>query len=80
MKTPDKIFIQRYSYGALLDGYSETPKKMAGGENIEFIRKDALLGWLEKTAEDYKKRSDEGELVWQQWSAFNQVIDKLNQL
>ena len=45
MKVPDKIYIQRYSYGALLDGYSETPKKMAEGENIEYIRKDALLEW-----------------------------------
>ena len=56
-KAPDKIYIQRYSYGALSDGYSETPKKMAEGENIEYIRKDALLEWADKLdVKQYKER------------------------
>lgn len=46
----------------------------------EYIRKDALLEKLEKVAAEYKKRSDEGELVWQNMCGINEAIDILNKM
>lgn len=48
--------------------------------DLEYIRKDALLEKLEKVAAEYKKRSDEGELVWQNMCGINLVIDILNKM
>ena len=49
-------------------------------ESIEYIRKDALLEKLEKVAAEYKKRSDEGELVWQNMCGIKKAIDILNKM
>ena len=46
----------------------------------EYIRKDALLEKLEKVAAEYKKRSDEGELVWQNMCGINDAINILNSM
>ena len=46
MKAPDKIYISRYSYGGMLSGWSENPRDMADGENIEYIKVSALKDWL----------------------------------
>ena len=73
MKAPDKIYIQRYSYGALLDGYSETPKKMAEGENIEYIRKDALLMYLKGSMAICLRGSHTRDVL-------QSIIDKINSL
>ena len=90
MKAPDKIFIQRYSYGALLDGYSETPKEMAGGENIEFIRKDALLEWAKEQHKHFSEREQEEASAYGaspdaiffsgKCDAFKSLISKLQEL
>ena len=48
MEKPKSIYLQRYSYGALLPSYSTKPKAMADGENIEYIPKDDIVQWLEK--------------------------------
>lgn len=71
MKAPDKIYVQRYSYGALVDGDSDKPKKMQM-ENIAYIRKDALLEWLE-----YEKEWFEGTDIEPH---YQKVIDKLNKM
>ena len=47
---------------------------------LEYISKDALLEKLEKVAAEYKKRSDEGELVWQNMCGINETIDILNKM
>ena len=46
----------------------------------EYIRKDALLERLKKAAAEYKKRSDEGELVWQNMCGINEAIETLNKM
>lgn len=79
---PDKIYV----VNILEDSASgDSWGSWSGAEvestmNIEYIRKDALLEWLNKTAAEYKKRSDEGELVWQNWCAYNDVIEHLNSM
>ena len=49
-------------------------------EHEEYIRKKSLLEKLEKAAAEYKKRSDEGELVWQNMCGINLAIDILNKM
>ena len=46
----------------------------------EYIRKDVLLEKLEKVAAEYKKRSNEGELVWQNMCGIKEAIDILNKM
>lgn len=77
MKAPDKIYVQRYSYGALVGGYSDKPKEMADGENITYIRKDALIEWLDG------KMTIEGAtegFVGGYDTALKDVIDKINSM
>ena len=74
MKAPDKIYL-----------YAKHPEPYWFGErqlnnDIEYIRKDALLEKLEKVAASYKKRSDEGELVWQNMCGINEAIEILNSM
>lgn len=79
MKAPDKIY---------LEPYLDYPDKLHPswyrydiiGSGVEFIRKDALLEKLEKAAASYKKRSDEGELVWQTMCGIKEAISILNEM
>lgn len=73
MKVPNKIYIDED-----LINYHCLTYRCDG--DLEYIRKDALLEWLNKTAAEYKKRSDEGELVWQSWGAYNDVIKHINEM
>ena len=43
MEAPKELYIQRYSYGALVPGYTDKPVKMADGENIKYIRSDLVV-------------------------------------
>ena len=43
MEAPKELYIQRYSYGALVPGYANKPVKMADGENIKYIRADLVV-------------------------------------
>ena len=76
MGAPDKIYLgiqeldTGYVYNLSLDDNGGT----------EYIRKDALLEKLEKVAASYKKRSDEGELVWQNMCGINEAINILNEM
>lgn len=70
MKGPDKIYIHRKDLS-----YSEIKES---DSDFEFIRKEALLEKLEKVAASYKKRSDDGELVWQNMCGINEAINILN--
>lgn len=78
MIAPDKIYIQTNAGEAFSSKWTTIPFR--DFENTEYIRKDALMEWLGKTAAEYKKRSDEGELVWQNWCAYNDVINHLNSM
>ncbi len=77
MKVPDKIYVHTGPHLGLL---TLTTIPVGGPAEQEFIRKDALLEKLEKVAAEYKKRSDEGELVWQNMCGINQAIDILNKM
>ena len=74
MKAPDKIYIQPNAHDRWFDG--NKPNDIF----VEYIRKDALVEKLEKAAAEYKKRSDEGELVWQNMCGINEAIDILNKM
>ena len=68
---PDKIYIQE---GAIL----RTEKTY--DNDVCYIRKEVLLKKLEKVAAEYKKRSDDGELVWQNMRGIKEAIDILNKM
>ena len=76
MKAPDKIYLGIRDLGS---GYVYDLSLDNNGEQ-EYIRKDALLERLEKVAAEYKKRSDEGELVWQNMCGINEAIGILNEM
>ena len=74
MKAPDKIYTDNRGVYAKLPIFSQIDA------NVEYIRKDALMEKLEKVAAEYKKRSDEGELVWQNMCGINEAISILNEM
>ena len=80
MNAPDKIYVREYPDG--IARFWEEKKKDDVVATIphEYIRKEALLEKLEKVAAEYKKRSDEGELVWQTMCGINVAIDILNKM
>lgn len=79
MKAPDKIFAGTVTEGiGISKAWRCYPEHL---ENpIEYVRKDALLERLEKVAAEYKKRSDEGELVWQNMCGVKEAISILNEM
>ena len=77
MKAPDKVYIRSRAFETPSPAYIDENANY-GGE--QYIRKDALLERLEKVAAEYKKRSDEGELVWQNMCGINEAIGILNEM
>lgn len=78
MEAPDKIYIGLINSefgGVVYDTVSATFPNAK-----EYIRKEALLEKLRKAAASYKKRSDEGELVWQNMCGINEAINILNEM
>lgn len=72
MKAPDKIYIDIIDMDS---GYMMAPSFENNG-GAEYIRKDALLEWLEsKVYEHNEDRFDDGFNA-----ALGQVIDKINSL
>ena len=78
MKALDKIYIQINAGEALSEKWTTIPFR--DFENTEYIRKNALMERLKKVAVEYKKRSDEGELVWQNMCGINEAISILNEM
>ena len=74
--TPNKLYIGLEDVGS---GYVFDVSLLPNGFD-EYIRKDTLLEKLEKAAASYKKRSDEGELVWQNMCGINKAINILNEM
>lgn len=77
---PDKILINRDEDGKIHHSYWTADQQLIPFEDVEYIRKDALLEKLEIVAASYKKRSDEGELVWQNMCGVNEAINILNSM
>ena len=77
MKAPDKIYVPQHNIEA---GTIQELDELTVEGSVEYIRKDALLEKLEKVAAEYKKRSDEGELVWQNMCGINEAIHILNKM
>lgn len=73
MEAPDKVYIE-------IDNKAHVYFGLQPENAVEYIRKDALIEKLEKAAAEYKKRSDEGELVWQNMCGINKAIDILNKM
>lgn len=71
METPDKIFQCRFAAGEYDVIYRVTPEPYA--ENTEYIRKDALMEWLNTRVNDYGHTTPFR-------LAIQSVIDKLNSL
>lgn len=80
MKAPDKIYLQRVpSNQEVIDGWTVEPVKHTVLEDIEYIRKDALLEWAEEKLENMKKLSpSDGARIYS--NAINDLVDKLNQM
>ena len=80
MKAPDKLYIGRRNYGPLIGGWESQPFTSQEIESIEYIRKEALLEWMKPLYEEYKKRSEQGEMVRQVAFTYKEVIDKINSI
>ena len=82
MKIPDKIYIE------IRHPFRNEFTEMVGFENkgnsedIEYIRKDALLEYLRKEGAivDFHLKAKDDPVWWGQSNAFKQVIDKINSL
>lgn len=75
-EAPDKICV---SPDQIFD-YDLEIQEVGHNGAEEYIRKKSLLEKLEKAAAEYKKRSDEGELVWQNMCGINLAIEILNKM
>ena len=73
--TPDKIYIDNRG------NYVEFPVFPQADANVEYIRKDTLLEWLQKEYETnkwfYETHAKPNELHTGRCEAYKQVIDKL---
>lgn len=77
MEAPEKLYIGRRNYGPLIGGWKSQPFSSKEVESIEYIRKDALLEWLDG------KMTIEGAtegFVGGYDTALKDVIDKLNSM
>ena len=75
---PDKILINRGNDGKLHHSYWTTDQELVPFEDTIYIRKDALMEWLEERIND----GDEEGLMTNQIAnfAYKDVIDKINSL
>lgn len=55
MKAPDKIYVLLNEHtGFLSHTFTNVPCGYESSQDIEYIRKDAMLEWAKEKAEDYK--------------------------
>jgi len=73
---PDKIYFG-FCEATHLESYCLEKK---GECQTEYIRKNALVEWLEPLYEEYRKRSEQGEMVRQIAFTYKEVIDKINSI
>lgn len=72
MKAPDKIYIQTNAGETLSSEWTTIPFR--DFENIEYIRKDALMEWI------HEARSIPHENAIIRDLAFQEVVNKLNSI
>lgn len=77
MEMPDKIYLNKYMIRKGMMYPAEPPYDVL---EEEYIRKDALLEWLEQEVLKLDVRSDNDAVAWGQRNAFKQAIDKLNSM
>ena len=84
---PDKIFISiERTYGASngqVIAMATPHNERQSVNDIEYIRKDALLDFLKKKVNEIEIAMETGAddpVLWGQRNAFKQVIDKLNSM
>ena len=79
MKAPDKIYIPLYPNHSL-DGYHLADDYMYEPQqdfnNVEYIRKDALLEWAKGQASTTEKLNGKGAML----KAWDTLIDKIESL
>lgn len=75
MKAPDKLYVGRRNYGPLIGGWKSQPFTSKEIESIEYIRKEALMEWLNQMLEISAQ-----SLEFQRNYAYGKVIDKLNSM
>lgn len=73
---PDKIYTNNRG------GYAKIPIFSQADANVEYIRKDALIEWLENKIVESEIAMDTADdpAIWGQRNAFKQVLDKLNSM
>lgn len=76
MKAPDKLYIGRRNYGPLIGGWESQPFTSKEIESIEYIRKDALIEWLENKI----KVPDVSFINGLTYLAYKDVIEHLNEM
>lgn len=69
MKAPDEIYIQPNAH----DGWFEGNKP--NDNFVEYIRKDAMLEWVEK-----ELNKCVGNSSWQKFNTLQEVINKINSI
>ena len=74
MEAPDKLYIGRRNYGPLIGGWKSQPFTSKEIESIEYIRKDALLKWLQEARAIPHENAITRDL------AFQEVVNKLNSM
>ena len=79
-RAPQKIYVKEFDEGISQTWSSTKAKKTTAIIQHEYIHKDTLMEKLEKVAALYKKRSDEGELVWQNMCGIKEAIGLLNSM
>lgn len=83
MKSPDKIYLQRVpSNQEVIDGWTVEPVKHTVLEDIEYIRKDALMEWAKEKYNEYKQMDEDfqGDVFLGNRHALAEVIQKIESL
>lgn len=76
MKAPDKLYIGRRNYGPIIGGWESQPFTSKEIESIEYIRKDALIEWLENKI----AKKEDGFASGLTNLAYQDVLDKLSSM
>lgn len=78
MKAPDKIYLQRVpSNQEVIDGWTVEPVKHTVLEDIEYIRKDALLEWAKEKKKQLLEQESENDEPSDVAAGINAGLDML---
>lgn len=80
MTPPNRIYIRPYSRVATEVHWRVLPYDNGDGTCVRYIKYDALLEWATTNRDKLDVLSDNDAVRWGQRNAFQQMIDKLNQM